>query len=147
MKPLDLTPEQIADAFPGAPLANIKAHWPHVRNALLDARLAKAKALEATMAPKTVAQKSDAEKSGVQKSGQRSGLALFQRLDQPGRRLITHALQTRQRRRVERVQVSGIAHPIPFHQLIHQLVAQSSDIQRTARGEMANRFLALGAAA
>ncbi len=39
-------------------------------NALLDARLAKAKALEATMAPKTVAQKSDAEKSGVQKSGQ-----------------------------------------------------------------------------
>ncbi|CAH0349105.1 MULTISPECIES: hypothetical protein [unclassified Sphingobium] len=39
-------------------------------NALLDARLAKAKALEATMAPKTVAQKSDAGKSGVQKSGQ-----------------------------------------------------------------------------
>ena len=39
MKPLDLTPEQIADAFPGAPLANIRQHWPHVRNALQDARL------------------------------------------------------------------------------------------------------------
>lgn len=39
MNPLDLAPEQIADAFPGAPLANIKANWPHVRNALQDARL------------------------------------------------------------------------------------------------------------
>lgn len=39
MNPLDLTPEQIAEAFPGAPLANIRQHWPHVRNALQDARL------------------------------------------------------------------------------------------------------------
>ncbi len=39
MTPLDLTPEQIAPAFPGAKLANIQTHWPHVRDALRDDRL------------------------------------------------------------------------------------------------------------
>ena len=39
MKPLDLTPEQIAPAFPGAPLVNIRRHWPHVRAALQAAHL------------------------------------------------------------------------------------------------------------
>ena len=34
MKPLDLTPAQIAPAFPGAKLANIEQYWPYVRDAL-----------------------------------------------------------------------------------------------------------------
>jgi hypothetical protein len=34
MKPLDLTPEQIAPAFPSAPLANIARYWPFVAAAL-----------------------------------------------------------------------------------------------------------------
>lgn len=39
MNPLELTPEQIAPAFPGAKLSNIATHWPLVRDALEDARL------------------------------------------------------------------------------------------------------------
>lgn len=43
MPPLDLTPEQIAPAFPGAKLRNITVHWPFVRVALEDARLTSAR--------------------------------------------------------------------------------------------------------
>jgi peptidoglycan L-alanyl-D-glutamate endopeptidase CwlK len=39
MVALDLTPEQIAPAFPGAKQVNIQTHWPHVREALRDDRL------------------------------------------------------------------------------------------------------------
>lgn len=39
MNPFSLTPEQVAKAFPGAPLANLRRYWPTVRNALQDARL------------------------------------------------------------------------------------------------------------
>ncbi len=39
MGPLDLTPEQIAPAFPDARLANIAKHWPFVGDALLENRL------------------------------------------------------------------------------------------------------------
>lgn len=39
MDPLDLTPEQIAPAFPDARLANIAKHWPFVGDALLENRL------------------------------------------------------------------------------------------------------------
>ncbi len=39
MDPLDLTPEQIAPAFPDARPANIAKHWPFVSDALLENRL------------------------------------------------------------------------------------------------------------
>lgn len=39
MAALDLTPEQMAPAFPGARLSNIQTHWPHVREALREAFL------------------------------------------------------------------------------------------------------------
>lgn len=39
MAALDLTPEQILPAFPGAKLANIQHHWPFVRSALQEAFL------------------------------------------------------------------------------------------------------------
>jgi len=39
LNPLDLTPKQIAPAFPGAKLANIATYWPVVRNALEADRL------------------------------------------------------------------------------------------------------------
>lgn len=43
MNPLDLTPEQIAPAFPGAKLSTIARHWPLVRNALEENRLTSAR--------------------------------------------------------------------------------------------------------
>lgn len=68
INPLDLTPAQIAKAFPGAPLANIETHWPHVRAALrsacLDSRMLVAYAL-ATIAAESAGFKPIAE--GVSK--------------------------------------------------------------------------------
>lgn len=39
MTPLELTPEQIAPAFPGAKISNIRTHWPIVAAALEENRL------------------------------------------------------------------------------------------------------------
>ena len=49
MYPLNLTPEQIAPAFPGAHLSNIARFWPHVREALRENQLTSALIVAATL--------------------------------------------------------------------------------------------------
>ena len=50
MNPLELTLEQIAPAFPGAPLANIQTHWPVVAAALEENRLTSGRIVAYTLA-------------------------------------------------------------------------------------------------
>ncbi len=59
------------------------------------------------------------------------------------RGFLAHALELRELLRPQGEKIRRRAHPVAVHQLLDQLVAEPLDVERAARGEMLDLFLAL----
>ena len=81
-----------------------------------------------------------------QEPGQRGLTRLGERSQQVVRRLLPHAIESGERRSVELEEISRRLHEIGVHQLLHQPLAETLDIEGAARGEVAQPLLALRAA-
>ena len=87
-----------------------------------------------------------ADAQRVQEARQRRLLALLQGRDQVDGALLAHALQRRQLRHTQRVQLGQRADETAIDQLVDDLVAQPFHVHRAAAGVVQQRLLALRAA-
>jgi len=84
-----------------------------------------------------------ADAQRVQEARQRRVLALPERRDEVGGTLLAHAVQRRQLRDVEPVQVRQRAHQAAVDQLVDELLAQAFDVHRAPARVVQQRLLAL----
>src|SRR5437867_1859260 len=82
----------------------------------------------------------------IQEARQRRALALLDRRDEVGRALVGHALQRRELRDAQLVELRQGAHDAAIDELVDELAAQALDVHGAAAREMQHRLLALCAA-
>ncbi len=136
-----LFPEESNDA--------LRHHRPHIRDAL---QLCFIRVHQIFQFPEMACQIfrgrlthiADAER--IDETRQRGLSAVFDRLQQILGRLLAHAFQFGQCLQIQFVfviQIGRCADDAAIHQLLHQLVAQTFDVQRAAAGKMQQGLLAL----
>ncbi len=87
-----------------------------------------------------------ADTEPVQQSRQGRLLALLDRRQQVRGRFLSHALELRELRQSERVEVGGRLHLVTLDQLLDHPLAETLDVERAAAREVPQRLLALSAA-
>ena len=93
------------------------------------------------VARRGLAHVTDAER--VDEARQRGRLALLDRRDHVAGALVGHALQRGELGEPQLVELRRRVHDAGIHELVHELVAQSLDVERPAAREVQERLLAL----